>query len=212
MQERIFNFKDDIKVGEKGEKLFLSHINKFARQNKIELEDVSNEEEYQQMDIDFILVDKNKKYALEFKTDTYDSGNMFYEEYSAIETRSAGCFHKTKANVILYYFIKTDTLYTIYNVDAFRDWYEENINRFRHHKIKNRLGKDKIYNAYGGLIPLKEMELAMEGKFGTKSSLKGESPENILNNIRLAVAFGRNENIAISTKTTYRPIFNLEIV
>ena len=203
--DRIADFNADIKKGEEGEKIFLKHMQRYARQQKIKIEDVSKEKEFQLMDIDFLLIDNDKKYALEFKTDSYKSGNMFYEEYSCLETKSAGCMQKTKANVILYYFSNMDVLYTIYNVNAFRDWYFERADRFRHCSIKNKLGRDKTYNAWGGLIPLKELEADMERlNFARKTKLNGASPSDILDSIKLSVAFRKNENIATSLKTTYR--------
>lgn len=208
MSNKVFDFNVDVKRGESGEIRFTSHIGKYLRIDpSLKLADVAREEEYQKMDIDFLLYHNQEKYALEFKTDSYDSGNMFYEEFSAVETNSAGCFQKTKANVILYYFSKTDTLYTIYNVNEFRKWYFANETRYRHSQIKNKRYDGSFYHAYGGLIPLKELEVAMEGKFGVKSKLLEEAPKNIISNIEQAVAFTRNEDIGASLKTTYGPMF-----
>lgn len=204
----IADFNKDVKKGEKGEYRLKLFLKKYAENNSMRFLDVSHDKEYQQMDIDFIITDDNEKYAIELKTDSYDSGNMFFEELSSIETHSIGCFLRTKANILLYYFEKTEDVYVFYNIQKFREWYEKNKNSFRHCKITNRGYGSSYYNAYGGLIPLVQLNKAMKDEnFGTKLNFLSNTPTELIEGIKLTVPFSADENIIVSNKTQVKPIF-----
>lgn len=135
-----------------GEEIVFHHI---SRQKNIkEIRDVRNIREYQQKDIDYILVTTDdKEVSIEIKTDSYDSPNIFFETMSCIETNSIGCMYKTQAKYLYYYFLKTNELY-IFDMAKYRDWVTENIGGFKKRIVKNwRRGQGVTYCSEGYLVP-----------------------------------------------------------
>lgn len=82
--------------------------------------------------------------TMELKTDFTTYPNFFYEEISALETGSKGCFEKTEADRLMYYFIKLDILY-IFDMLKFREWFHENKEDFIKKGYKKQL-KNSRYN------------------------------------------------------------------
>lgn len=143
-------FSNDLNTGKIGEKKvykYLSHNKKIKH-----IEDVTENKEYQNMDVDFICYNEDdKKCFIEVKTDTiaHKSGNIAYEIISNKHYGTIGCFEKTKAHIIFYYLLKTDELYII-KTKKLREY----VNR----KYKNR-GKEIYMGDYalGYLIPIKDL-------------------------------------------------------
>lgn len=98
---------------------------------------------------------------LEIKTDSYTSGNLFFETLSNIEYNVLGCMLKTKADLILYYFMKYNKLY-ILKRERFVEWAVQGIEKG---KYKRKTFANKRRNktlppthTEGYPIPLKEIE------------------------------------------------------
>lgn len=148
---RVYDFKDTINVGAQGESIiydYLQNLDSFH-----EIKDVRDYPEFRDMDIDFVAQTTTSDIvSLEIKTDTYDTGNLFYEYTSCIETQSIGCMQKTQATYILYYFTKTKELY-ILQTDEFRQWVNDNIHTFRARQVKNWRYNGSQYTSLGYLIP-----------------------------------------------------------
>lgn len=108
--------------------------------------DVSNNAMYQDVDIDFIVKMKSGgEIKVEVKTDTYKSGNMYYETVSAEETGSVGGFEKTECDFMLYYFVNLGILYTL-EMNPFREWFNEREEYF----IEKGYQKSPINKRYNG--------------------------------------------------------------
>jgi hypothetical protein len=108
----VHDFQKSIIVGQQGESI----IEKYFQNNPNVLSyiNVSDREEYMVQDIDFIVkLKNNKKTTVELKTDTYNSGNIFFETVSNLEANTSGCMYVTKAKYLFYYFTKTNELYII---------------------------------------------------------------------------------------------------
>ena len=116
----VHNFHQSIKTGAIGEEIIKYFVEKnFAVESVVS---VAGDAKYQQDDIDFIVTFKNgKKVTLEVKTDTYDT-NFFYEVISNDIYNTPGCLVKTKADVIVYYFINLEIVYFI-DRKHFQDWF-----------------------------------------------------------------------------------------
>lgn len=137
--------------------------------NIIDVIDVSQDKQYQDKDIDFLVKLKSgEDISIELKTDTYDTGNIFYEAISNKEYNVLGCMIKSKAKCLFYYFIKTKELYII-DFNAYKKWVNANNGRFTKKTIKNinRYGND-ITHSVGLLIPKKIFEREMVGHFNKK--------------------------------------------
>lgn len=149
---RIHEFNKSInEVGKVGEGIILNYLK--SNPNIEQVQEVQDEKYYQELDIDFLAKTHcGSEHSIEVKTDTYLSGNLFYETMSCIETGSKGCMDKTKADYLFYYFIKSNELYMI-KVKEFREWFYDNKSRFSQKKIKNKRHNGGIYTSEGYTIP-----------------------------------------------------------
>lgn len=149
MSEKVYNFKDSIKFGKYGEDIVINYIKNL----KYDVIDVSNDKKYQNMDIDILLKTKDNTYiGVEVKTDSYDTGNIFFEIVSSTYPFNEGCMFKTRSDFIFYFFTKTKELY-ILNTSKYRKFVLDNISRFEFKKVKN-----KTYESLGCLVPKKAVE------------------------------------------------------
>ena len=143
-------FNSDVQIGNKGESIIYDYL--LSHPSTVNVIDVTNDEWFQQFDIDFIHVttdyDVNK---IEVKTDRIadKTGNMVYELWSNRRTYSKGCFEKTEADYIFYYLINTKVLY-IFKTQELREWV---------HKHKNGLWQTYMGDfALGYVIPLNDLK------------------------------------------------------
>ena len=167
MSNIVHNFNKSIKTGDFGEQIIKNYFKN--NPNIIDVIDVSQDKQYQDKDIDFLVKLKSgEDISIELKTDTYDTGNIFYEAISNKEYNVLGCMIKSKAKCLFYYFIKTKELYII-DFKAYKKWVNANNGRFTKKTIKNinRYGND-ITHSVGLLIPKKIFEREMVGHFNKK--------------------------------------------
>lgn len=124
--------------------------------------DVSGIKKYQNVDVDAIVKMKNgSELKIEVKTDTYTSGNIYYETISALETGSQGCFLKTEADYIFYYYINQEVLY-ILEVDSYQKWFNEREDFFKEKgyqkQVKNSRWDGSEYTSIGYAYPVSILE------------------------------------------------------
>ena len=161
MGNKIYNFKDSLIAGKLGEDIVIDYIKKKNYFQSIE--DVSEIRKYQNKDIDLLCVDKyGKEYSIEIKTDSYDSGNIFFETVSSIENSTKGCMIKTEAYFLFYYFILTHELY-IFNMNKYRKWVLGNQNCFKKACVKN-----EGFRSLGLLVPKEKIEKCFDKKYFRK--------------------------------------------
>lgn len=157
---KIHDFKESLKLGEEGESIIINYLENHP--NYTEIIDVSKAPQYQDIDVDIVLrhVD-GQKYLGEIKTDSYKSGNIFYEVKSAEEVQSEGCMNKTQADYLFYYYIKLDDLYII-DMNKYRDWFNKYKDFFDRQgfkkSLKNRRYNGGTYSTIGYAIPLIYLE------------------------------------------------------
>ena len=98
---------------------------------------------------------------IEIKTDTYRSGNIYYETVSAEETGSIGGFEKTTADYMFYYFINLQTLY-ILDMKQYREWFKDHQEEFDaagyQKKVKNARFNSSTYTSIGYAFPVSLLE------------------------------------------------------
>ena len=167
MSNIVHNFNKSINVVDYGEQIIKVYFEN--NPNIVNIIDVSRDKKYQDKDIDFIVeLNDGKNISIELKTDTYDTGNIFYEAISNKEHNVLGCMIKSKAKCLFYYFIKTKELYII-DFKAYKNWVNENNERFAQKKIKNISKRgDSISHSVGLLIPKRIFEKEMIGYFYKK--------------------------------------------
>lgn len=155
----IHNFRQSMEIGKRGEE----DIYNYLKNNEIidNIIDVRNDKAYQKIDVDYLIYINGKEHKIEIKTDTYKSGNIYYETISSNESSTLGCFEKTEADYLFYYFINWGYLY-IFSMEEYRKWFQEIeqefINKGYQKKVKNRGYKDKTYTSIGYAYPVSILE------------------------------------------------------
>lgn len=145
----VYNFHDSLTFGKRGEDIVI----KYLLDNNEDVCDVSNNKKYQKCDIDaFVTTKDSRRFSVEIKTDSFYTGNIFFEFISSIDPFSLGCMIKTKADFLFYFFIKTKELY-ILNMKKYRAFVAENMDNFQWKKVKNT-----EYESVGFLVPKKYLE------------------------------------------------------
>lgn len=152
---RVHNFVQSFKVGSIGEEHILQYLQESDTVEDIQ--DVRSDKAYQKIDVDFVITMTNGEvFKIEVKTDTYKSGNIYYETMSSVETDSIGCFEKTEADFLFYYFVNLQTLY-VFSMPEYKEWFnlkEADFKAAGYQKhVKNRAGKDKQYTSIGYAFP-----------------------------------------------------------
>lgn len=153
---KIHDFNYSINIGNIGEEIILLYLQ--SNENILSVEEVQSNKYYQQQDIDYVVHFKNGTVkTVELKTDTYISGNIFFETMSAVETNSIGCMYKSKADYLFYYFINTKELY-IFDFDKYREWFKQNKSHFYLKRLKNKGKYCGTYTSEGYTIPKTYLE------------------------------------------------------
>ena len=112
--------------------------------------------------IDFVVeTSDGSSFTVELKTDTYTSGNIFFETMSNVEHNVKGCMYKSKADFLLYYFTETRELYML-RLPEYRQWFEDNKPHFKKKAFRNvNRKRDGYYTSEGYTIPKVFLEASM---------------------------------------------------
>lgn len=164
---KTHNFNDSIQVGKDGEKTVRRYLE--GRPNVRQYEDVSNDEEYQGKDIDGLLhMLGGHVRKIEIKTDTYTTGNIFYETKSCVEFDTLGCMEKTEAEYLYYYLPNFSVMYII-KMEKYRKWFRLHRHMFAFKTFKNvKKSGNGTYHSAGYCIPMKYLEAKFSGKYWKK--------------------------------------------
>lgn len=127
----------------------------------ISVKNVEDDPNYQKNDIDLVWIyvknEKELMISIEVKTDKYTTGNFWLETLSNERLGTPGCFVKSKAKYLFYYFINWDSMYVI-PLKVAKEWFNINYARFKESKTTT---KDKYGNyqhtTVGRLVPIKTM-------------------------------------------------------
>jgi hypothetical protein len=137
--EKVYEFNSCNDIGRNGEMLMAELF-----PNTFEITDGMNGD----------LIFKTK-YKFELKTDTYKSGNFFFERISNIRLNNNGGVWQTKEHGCQYYafyMLKYDKLY-IFEVDTILKWLDENIYKYQEKIVTNPTKKSMGY-----AVPIKDVE------------------------------------------------------
>lgn len=147
-----YDFEQCLAVGKNGEKTAKETLEDYLVEYKIK--DVSDIKEYQDKDIDFILVHQGtgEEIEVEVKTDNtnHKNWNMFVEDISCERLGSDGWLRKTKAKYVFYQYTQRNCSIMV-PVDIIRALTQ--INTYK-------LGKafDKFKTSVGFLVPVSDIE------------------------------------------------------
>lgn len=145
----VYDFKSCDNLAIIGEKVAEDYYN--LLENIKFVQNVREDKEYREEDIDLVCSLKSDEVLyVEVKTDSYTSGNMFYELISNDVTGEKGCMEKTQADLVFYYFINPSyrSAY-IFDVKELRSWVCEHKNDFKLRRVYNR-----GYCSFGIAIPM----------------------------------------------------------
>lgn len=154
MSNKVYEFNSSNKIGHQGEQFVKQWILEL-HPNVSSITDVSDDKFYQKQDVDFVVNFTNGKQSLvEIKTDTYKTGNMFFETISNEEYQTKGCLMKTNADFLFYYFpnYQNGVLY-IFQMKAFREFVLNNLLQFRQRRVTNT-----THTSIGYIVPLSYIE------------------------------------------------------
>lgn len=120
----------------------------------IAVENVENDPNYQQIDVDLLLTTTKGQFKLEIKGDRWHkTGNFFFETYSNFERGTPGCFIYTEADWLCYYFITPRELYLL-PMPTTREWFLENLDRFRERSTTTPIQGGGHYTTVGRLVAI----------------------------------------------------------
>ena len=154
MSNKVYEFNSSNKIGHQGEQ-FVKQWILDLHPNVSSITDVSDDKFYQKQDVDFVVDFINgKQVTIEIKTDTYKTGNMFFETISNEEYQTKGCLMKTNADFLFYYFpnYQNGVLY-IFKMKAFRKFVLDNLSHFRQRRVTNT-----THTSIGYIVPLSYIE------------------------------------------------------
>lgn len=153
LSKEVYDFSGRDKLAKIGETVVAKYLK--TLKNTKGIKNVRNDKEYQSKDIDILLTLKNDIVVkIEVKTDSYTSGNMFYETVSNDVKNEIGCFEKTESDYIFYYFIHPSyrKIY-IFNTETLREWKEKHKDEYKIKRVFNY-----SYNSLGYAFPLEKLE------------------------------------------------------
>ena len=127
MHKKVFSFRKQFKIGNKGESLFIKHYSDM------------NARKTGTRDFD-IFIDDNTK--VELKSDsrsTLDSPNLFIERYSDLDKKTPGGVHQSfgkGTKYFVYLFLKDRTFFW-YETSKLKDYIDKNEDKFEKKTIFN---------------------------------------------------------------------------
>jgi hypothetical protein len=92
------------------------------------------------------LLFKNE-HKFELKTDTYKSGNFFFEKISNVRLNNKGGVWQTKehgCNYYSFYMLRYDKLF-VFKVDEILEWLDKNVDNYHVKTVKNPTKESKGY-------------------------------------------------------------------
>lgn len=129
----------------------------------LDIINVEDDSRFQDFDIDLVKVSHDgRTINIEVKSDTYDSGNFFFETISNASKGTEGCFMYTRADYLYYYFTKSSNVYML-PMPVTREWFVKNINRFKQKELATKKGNKILYYSYGYPVPIETVLKEVDG-------------------------------------------------
>lgn len=139
-------------------------IKKWYEDNDWLVLDVSNMKGYQARDIDLIAYkdgNVDSQVLIEVKSDTYESSNYFAETISNTTKNTLGCWLKTEADLLMYYFEKTKEVHVIPVKEA-QKYVIDNYDKLKTVKVGTRANNGRLlYYTEGKLVNKKQLQKAI---------------------------------------------------
>ncbi len=143
-----YRFKDSFGLGSLGVTVTSNYLH--SRPDTLYVEDVQSNPFYQKEDVDLIWHSNHGSFKVEVKTDSHNTGNIFFETVSNLGKGSSGCILTSSAE-ILCYVIQASSLILAMSMKAVRGWFLDRLNSFREVKSQTKVGSG-FYTSLGRLI------------------------------------------------------------
>lgn len=161
---KSYTFDEKNAFSKKGINIVCNYLKLLKKTVKIK--NVEDDPKYQKNDIDLVWVykkeDKEIMISVEVKTDKYTTGNFWFETLSNEALGTLGCFVKSKARFLFYYFIEWDSMYIIQLKKA-QSWFNENMSRFKESKTTTNEKGVYRHTTVGRLVPISIMMKEVKG-------------------------------------------------
>lgn len=160
----IHDFNESIKRGAEGEKIVEAYLKKMRNVHRVVA--MANNPLFYHKDVDYVVeFEDRSKIMLEVKTDSYKSGNIYYETVSNEKYNVDGCMEKTAAHWLAYYFSEFDRLYLLKMAEYKQ--LMDNLIKINHPAMKRKEVFNKArkagetYKSIGYTLPLAVLEEMM---------------------------------------------------
>jgi hypothetical protein len=161
---KSYTFEEKNDFSKKGIDIVCKYLRSLKK--TIDVKNVEDDPDYQKNDIDLVWVYKKGEnkimISVEVKTDNYATGNFWLETLSNEALGTPGCFVKSKAKYLFYYFTKWDSMYIIPLKKAV-PWFKDNLDRFRESKTTTNVNGKYKHTTVGRLVPIETMMKEVEG-------------------------------------------------
>lgn len=114
---------------------------------------VEDHEKFRKWGVDLLWQTAFGIVLIDVKSDSYDTGNFFFETVSNKDKNTLGCFLSSEADYFYYVFEERNELYII-ELEPVRTWFLENQHRF---KVKNPSTTTRgvvFYQSEGYIVPI----------------------------------------------------------
>jgi hypothetical protein len=156
---KSYTFTEKNDFSKKGISVVCAYLSQLKK--TISIKNVEDDPNYQKNDIDLVWVykkeDKELMLSIEVKADRYTTGNFWLETLSNESLGTPGCFVKSKAKYLFYYFTEWDSMY-IMPLKASQKWFTANMERFRESKTTTKDEKGNYrHTTVGRIVPINIM-------------------------------------------------------
>lgn len=157
---KTYSFEDKNNATKKTELL----IKEWYEDNDWLVLDVSNMKGYQEKDIDLIAYydTVESQVKIEIKSDSYQSPNYFAETISNTSKNTLGCWMKTEADYLMYYFEKDKEVHVIPVREA-QQYIKDNYDNLKTAKVGTKDKRGRIlYYTEGKLVNKRKLQKAID--------------------------------------------------
>ncbi len=161
MKSRRYTMAEAVSVARQAAQEIEAWLEKLPQ--TLSVTNVEEDPRYQAEDVDLLWTTQKASYKVEIKGDRWhETGNFFFETISNLEKGRLGCFLYSEADLFFYYFVESKDLY-ILPMPATREWFLDNLMRFKERSTGTPLGNRKSYTTVGRLVPVETVPEEVPG-------------------------------------------------
>lgn len=146
-----YGWKSQLEAGQRG----VEAVSRYLLAHDFHVQDVTNDRDWQHRDVDLLVRGKRKQRwkAVEVKTDSYTTGNIFLELVAS--SGRPGCVFKSRADVWCYWLSSLGILLLI-ELPALQYWLLEHASDYRRSRVNSSRGRGR-WSVDGIAVPYEEL-------------------------------------------------------